>query len=299
MGRLSGRVAVVTGGGNGMGEWTARELGALGAKVVVNDLGVWSEKGIQDAERVANEIIAAGGEAVFDTSDIGTYDGGRTLVEKAIESFGRIDILCLIAGTTVRAPIDEMTEAQFDKNINVNLKQCFNVCHFAAKYMKEQKYGRIVIYASRGAFGNPYSPTRSCGYSAGKAGAIGFSSELSLELRNFGDFRVNCVLPAAQSKLFPNARKATYGGVPAPWPSTPDMTAPMTAYLCLDECPADGEVFYIGGTDIGIYPRDRSVISSMHKGNYEKWTVEELCEQVPECFGWYFATRPEISDYKQ
>lgn len=299
MGKLSGRVAIVTGSGNGMGEAVAKQLAQEGAKVVVNDIGVWNKYGIRDADRVVKDIVDAGGTAVADYSDVSRLETAKHIVDTAIENFGKIDILCLIAGTTSRAPIDEMSEKQFDKLISVNLKQCYNVCHYAAKYMKQQRYGRIVIYASRGAFGNPDSPTKSCGYSAGKAGAIGFSAELSLELRDCGDFRVNCVMPAAQSNLFPNAHKAAYGGVPSPWPSTPDMVAPMTAYLCLEECQADGELFYIAGTDVGIYPRDRKVMMNMHKGNHEKWTVEELCEQVPQCFGWYFDTLPEISDYDQ
>lgn len=297
MGRLDGRVAIVTGGGNGMGEAVARNLAAEGAKVVVSDIGVWNQGGIPDAQRVANDIIAAGGTAVYDTSDMSLFSGGEQVVKTAIDNFGKIDILCLIAGCIITGKVDEMTEAQFDKNINVNLKQCFNVCHHAVKYMKEAKYGRILVYASRGAFGSPDAPSQSCGYSAGKAGAVGFCSELAIELAPYGDFRVNCVMPAAASKLFPNERKAAYSGVPSPWPSTPDMPAPMTTYLCLEECPCTGELFYIAGTDVGLYPRDRKVLGYMHKGNYEKWTLDELCEQVPSAFGWYFETRPKTSNY--
>ena len=299
MSKLTGKVAIVTGGGNGMGEGVAKCLAAEGAKVVVNDIGTWNENGIHDADRVAKDIIAAGGDAIAEYSDVAYFDGGRKLVETAIEKYGKIDILCLVAGTTIRGKIDEMPEEDFDRCCNVNLKQLYNVCHFATKYMKQQKYGRIVVNASRGAFGNPDSPTKSCCYSASKAGAVGFTSELSLELRDCGDFKVNCVMPAAATKLFPNKIKAAYGGVPSPWPSTPDMPGPMTAYLCTDECQADGELFYIAGTDVGIYPRDRKVMMNMHKGNYEKWTVEELCDQVPQCFGWYFKTLPAISNYDQ
>ena len=298
MNKLTGRVAIVTGGGNGMGEAVARQLAAEGASVLVNDLGVWNEGGIRDADRVAADIVAAGGVAVADYSDVSRRETAANIVDAAIRAFGKIDILCLIAGTTSRAPIDEMTEEQFDRLINVNLKQCYNICHDAVKYMKQQKYGRIVIFASRGAFGNPDSPTRSCGYSAAKAGAIGFASELSLELRGCGDFRVNCVMPAAQSKLFPNAHKAAYGGVPSPWPSTPDMVAPMTAYLCLEECEADGELFYIAGTDVGLYQRDRKVLLDLRRAG-GAWDVDELCSMVPQTFGWYLATRPEISEYDQ
>lgn len=298
MGKLDGRVALVTGagtsGGPGMGEYAAKGLAAEGAKVVV------VAHNFANAQRVSDEIIAAGGEALPVSADVSSFADGEKVVNAAIEKFGKLDIVCLVAGTTKQATIDEMTEDQFDYMVGVNLKQCFNICHFAAKNMKENGYGRIVIYASRGAFGAPEAPCHSCGYSASKAGVIGFCSELSLELADCeGDFKVNCVLPAAATKLFPNSRKAAYGGVPTPWPATPDMTEPMTTYLCLEECACTGEVFYIAGPDVGLYPRDRKVMGYMHKGNGEKWTVDELCEQVPGTFSWYFNTRPAKSNYVQ
>jgi 3-oxoacyl-[acyl-carrier protein] reductase len=229
---------------------------------------------------------------------VSSYSGCEELVTSTYEKFGKLDILCLIAGTIIKNPIDEMTEAQFDKVVAVNLKQCYNMCHFAAKYMKQQKHGRIVCYASRGAFGNFHAPTQSCCYAASKAGVIGFCSELAIELIPFGDIKVNCVLPGAQTKLFPNERKQSYGGVPGAWPSRPEMAAPMTTYLCTDECDCTGELFYIGGTDVGIYPRDRKVIGFMHKSDEQKWDLDELIKMVPEVFGWYFATRPAVSSYR-
>ena len=296
MGKLDGRVALVTGagtsGGSGMGEFAVKELAAQGAKVVV------CAHSMKNAVRVANEIIADGGEAVPFELDVASAEQNEQAVKLAIDTFGRLDVLCLVAGTTIQAPIDEMTKEQFTSMVDINLMQAFYLCHYAVPQMKKQKYGRIVVYASRGAFGVPEAPVKSCGYAASKAAAIGFCAEVAIEAESWdGDFRVNCVLPAAATALFPNQRKAAYGGTPSPYPAGPEMTAPMPVYLCSEECVCNGEVFYVAGTDVALFPRYPKAIGYMHKGNYEKWTVDELAEQVPGAFGWYFETRPHKSNY--
>lgn len=286
MGRFDGKVAIVTGGGNGMGRHIALMLAAEGAKVVVNDINTW---GPEDAQNVAKEINDAGGIAVANVGDIGTMEGGKAAVQAAIDNFGKIDLLALIAGTVIKKSVDEMTEGEYDRVCNTNAKGIFSVVHYAAPYLKEQGYGRICIFASRAAFGNG----KSCAYSAGKAGAMGLGAELGYELTPFG-IKTNTILPAAVTNLFP-ASKAAYDATPKPWPEGPDMTAPFACWLLSEECCCSGEFFFCAGTDVCLYPRSRTPIGIIRKGNYEKWTLDELDHMIPETFGWYFDTKASKS----
>lgn len=286
MGRFDNRVAIVTGGGNGMGRWIAKTLAAEGAKVVVNDINTWSP---DDCDNVVKEINEAGGTAVACIGDIGTMEVGKACVDTAIEHFGKIDIIACIAGATMRKPIEETTEEEYDKTVATCAKGIYTVVHYAAPYLKEQGYGRILIYASRAAFGNG----KSVAYSAGKAGAMGIGAELGYELTPYG-IKTNTILPAAVTNLFP-ASKSAYDGTPKPFPEGPDMTAPFSCWLLSEECCCSGEFFFCAGTDVCLYPRSRTPIGIIRKGNYEKWTMDELDNMIPETFGWYFDTKQSTS----
>ena len=282
MGRFDGKVALVTGGGNGMGKWIAKMLASEGAKVVVNDINTW---GANDAQDVVAEIVADGGIAVANVGDIGTMEGGKAAVQTAVDNFGKIDILACIAGTQIKKPVEELTEEEYDRVTNTCAKGIFSVAHYAVPYMKEQGYGRILIYASRAAFGTGGSAA----YCAGKGGAMGIGAELGYELTPFG-IKVNTILPAAVTNLFPRSKSA-YDGTPKPWPEGPDMTAPFSCWLLSEECCCSGEFFFCAGTDIGLYPRTRMPVGLIRKGNYEKWTLDELDKMIPETFDWYFSTK--------
>ncbi len=117
-------------------------LAAEGAKVVVNDINTW---GPEDAQNVAKEINDAGGIAVANVGDIGTMEGGKAAVQAAIDNFGKIDLLALIAGTVIKKSVDEMTEEEYDHVSNTCAKGIYTVVHYAAPYMKKQEYGRICI----------------------------------------------------------------------------------------------------------------------------------------------------------
>lgn len=293
MNAVKGRAAVVAGAGQGMGRATALLLAAEGAKVVVNDIAILKDQGNKRAaDLVVEEIIAAGGEAVANYDDISTMEGGEKIIKQCVDTYGKIDILAIVAGIMNRKTFYEEQEEDWDRVMNVNVKGYFSLAHAAAPYMRDQGYGRIVMYSSKGAFGNGKSAV----YSASKAAVMGFVAELGYELAPEG-IKVNCIFPSAVTTLFPGSKEA-YGGTPKPSPATPDMVAPMTVYLCSEKCTCTGEYFYIGGCDVGLYPRERKPLSLIRKGNEEKWTIEELNEMIPETFGWYLETKQAAASNK-
>ncbi|MBQ3406601.1 MAG: SDR family NAD(P)-dependent oxidoreductase [Lachnospiraceae bacterium] len=290
MNTVKGRVAIVTGGGQGMGRETALLLGKEGAKVVVCDIAKSKEQPDKYcADLVAEQIRAEGGEAIACNADLSIFETGKKLVDEAVKAYGTIDIVCMVAGAQKVQPVDELDEATWNKLMAINCTTMFSLVHYAAPIMKEKGYGRIVCYASRAAFGNGKSAI----YSASKGGVMGFAAELGYELTPFG-IHTNCILPSAVTGLFPNS-KVAYDGTPKPDPEGPDMVAPMTVYLCSEACEQSGEFFYVSGCDVGLYPRNRLPVGLIRKGNKEKWTVEELSTMVPETFDWYFATKQKTS----
>ena len=181
---LTGRVAVITGAGSGLGRAIAYRLAENGAKIVVND--VVAEQG----NLTADTINSKKGEAVFSQTDISKWDGAKDLIEKAKNRFGKIDILVNNAGITRDMLVRDMQEEDWDKVLDINLKGAFNCCKFATPYMVEQKYGKIVNLSSRAHLGNPGQAN----YSASKAGIIGLTRSLSLEFGRY-NINVNAVAP--------------------------------------------------------------------------------------------------------
>ena len=181
---LTGRVAVITGAGSGLGRAIAYRLAENGAKIVVND--VVAEQG----NLTADTIKSKKGEAVFSQTDISKWDGAKDLIEKAKNRFGKIDILVNNAGITRDMLVRDMQEEDWDKVLDINLKGAFNCCKFATPYMVEQKYGKIVNLSSRAHLGNPGQAN----YSASKAGIIGLTRSLSLEFGRY-NINVNAVAP--------------------------------------------------------------------------------------------------------
>jgi len=181
---LNGKVIVVTGAARGIGKTIALEFGREGANVVANDIG--------DGAPVAEEIGKMGRRAIFLEANISDKEEAEQLISKTVESFGRIDVLVNNAGITRDALIHRMSEENWDDVINVNLKGAFNCSKAAAKFMKEQKYGRIVSISSvvgqRGNIGQ-------VNYAASKAGIIGLTKALALELARYGDITANVVAP--------------------------------------------------------------------------------------------------------
>jgi len=238
--RLDGRVAVVTGAGNGIGEAHARLLASRGARVVVNDLG-GSVHGDGDdkspAEAVAEAIRAEGGEAVSDTHSVALPEGGAAIVETAISTFGRIDILVNNAGILRDKTFGNMTPDLLDPVIDVHLKGAFYVTRPAWLVMRKQQYGRIInTSSSSGILGN-YGQSN---YGAAKMGLVGLTRVLAAEGERY-NIKVNAIAPSAQTRMTENVIGDLKGYL------DPALVSPVVAWLAHEDVPASGEVFTVGG----------------------------------------------------
>jgi len=184
---VSNRVVVITGGSSGIGKATAKLFAGDGEHVVILSR---SEKA--GAETVA-EIQGEGGSVLYLKTDIGFEDQVEASFAKAVEKFGKIDILFANAAVQINKPIDETTKADWDSMIAANLTGTFLCCKAAAKYMKKQKSGCIVICSSGHAFMSYPGYT---GYAATKGGQVAFMHACAIDLAPFG-IRVNCIIPGA------------------------------------------------------------------------------------------------------
>src|ERR1700677_521056 len=179
--RFDGRVAVVTGGGRGLGRSYALLLASRGAKVVVNDPGGSLDgEGVDSrpAEYVVTEITAAGGQAVACTESVSTPEGGDSIVRTALEHYGRLDILIHNAGNVRRGSLKEMSYEDFDAVLDVHLRGAFNVVRPAFPVMCRAGYGRIVLTSS---IGGLYGNRDVANYAAAEGGVIGLSAVAPLE----------------------------------------------------------------------------------------------------------------------
>jgi NAD(P)-dependent dehydrogenase (short-subunit alcohol dehydrogenase family) len=228
-------VAIVTGAGRGIGRAHASLLAACGARVVVNDLGGSIEGDGADAavaSRVATEIVDAGGEALGDDHDVSTAAGAQQLVDAALERFGRVDILVNNAGIMRWGAMPDVDVDALARHFAVHVAGSFNTTRAVWPHMVEQGYGRIVMTTSSGVFGLPTNLS----YAVAKAGVIGLVRSLATASAAHG-IKVNAIAPAAATRMG--------GDVEAPQMS-PELVAPMVAFLVHEECPANGEIYAAG-----------------------------------------------------
>ncbi|WP_204126448.1 SDR family oxidoreductase [Pseudomonas ogarae] len=214
MNSCEGRVAIVTGAGRGVGRAYALMLAAQGARVVVNDLGATAGgegTDLSPAQEVVREIIAAGGTAIADGSDISNFEAAKGLIDNTIEQFGKLDILINNAGILRDRMMVNMSEDDWDSVIKVHLKGTFAPCHHAANYWRVQsKAGnqldaRIINTTSAsGLFGN----IGQANYAAAKAGIASFSIVIARELARIG-VTVNCIGPRAETRMTEGLREKT------------------------------------------------------------------------------------------
>lgn len=198
--RFDGRVAIVTGSGGGLGRAYAMELARRGARIIVNDVGCDTVGGggaSRPADQTVADIRAAGGTAEPSYDSVASPQGGRAIVEAALDHFGKVDILISNAGILRSSRFDETADADVDIVIETNLKGAFHVGRPAFAAMKRQGYGRMLFVASAsGLFGHPWQAA----YGASKAGLLGLSNVLALEGADYG-ITSNALLPAALTRL--------------------------------------------------------------------------------------------------
>lgn len=237
---FDGQVAIVTGAGHGLGRQHALQLAERGARVVVNDLGGTVDGTGSDtgpAEQVAAEINDAGGEAVADTSSVASQAGGETIVETAMDAFGRVDIVVNNAGILRDKAFHNLTPDLLDAVIQVHLYGAFWVTLPAWKIMREQGYGRIVNTTSAsGLFGN-FGQTN---YGAAKMGLVGFTRALAQEGRR-KNILANVIAPAAKTRM----TEELLG--PVADRLDPSSVAPVVVFLASDQCDVTGQILSVAG----------------------------------------------------
>ena len=199
---LTDRVAIITGGAVGMGRAMAHKFVEEGCSIVITDISESLGK------KTADEVSKTGGEAIFVRCDVTSNSQVRDMVNTVIDKFGKIDILVNNAGALgTRWSLEEVTEEDWDKILDLNLKSVFLCCKAAVPHMKEQKYGRIVNISSMGAISPPRSVVH---YHAAKAGVISLTQNLALELVSFNIY-VNAIVPGPiQTEYYkPRLKKMT------------------------------------------------------------------------------------------
>ena len=243
---FTGRVAIVTGAGGGLGRNHAIELAKRGAKVVVNDLG-GSRDGMGSspsaADHVVEEIKTLGGEAVPNYDNVTTFEGGENIVQTAIDAFGKLDILINNAGILLDSTFAKMDEKKWDAVIAVHLKGTFCVTKPAFIHMMRQGYGRIVMTTSgSGLFGN-FGQTN---YASAKMGVVGFANVLKLEGAKY-NIKTNVIAPIAGTRL-------TEDVVPPEIfkRMKVDFVTPAVLYMCSEQCQDSGVIINAG---LGYFSR--------------------------------------------
>jgi NAD(P)-dependent dehydrogenase (short-subunit alcohol dehydrogenase family) len=278
MGILSGKVAVVTGAGRGLGREFALCLAAQGANVVVNDLGVslsGDDSGDDPASQVCKEIEALGVEAVRSPQSVAEFDSAAEIVQCAIDAWGRVDIVVNNAGIVRDRTLMKMDESDFDAVVGTHMKGTFNVVRHAAPHMKTQEYGRIInITSSAGLRGN-FGQTN---YGAAKAGIMGMTFVWALEMQRYG-ITVNALAPAGVTRM----TGSLADGEAVPATLDPSLNAPLVAFLASEHAAhVNGQVF--GRTDFSytIFQHPKQ-IAWMHRDG--GWDVDGVVEEFGSMLG--------------
>jgi NAD(P)-dependent dehydrogenase (short-subunit alcohol dehydrogenase family) len=288
MGLLDGKVALITGAGRGVGRDIALMAAASGASVIVNDLGSEGDgKGQDDAPAsdVVAEIRAAGGKAEANFGSVADFAQARIMVEQAVGSFGRLDVVVNNAGILRDSIFHKMTERDWDQVISVHLKGSFNVSRCAAEVFRAQQSGCYVhMTSTSGLIGN----LGQSNYMAAKLGIVGLSKSIALDMARY-NVRSNCVSPFAWSRMI--------GSIPTDTPEertrmerlrqmTPDKIAVVVTALAADAAhDVTGQIFAVRNNEIFLMGQSRP-LRGMQRS--EGWTAKSVLDHaIP-------ALRPEF-----
>jgi NAD(P)-dependent dehydrogenase (short-subunit alcohol dehydrogenase family) len=234
---FDGRVAIVTGAGNGLGRSHALLLAGRGAQVVVNDVDA------DAASAVVDEIERAGGVAVANDDSVTTPEGGAGITAAAVAAFGRVDIVVNNAGFVRDRAFHKITPEDVDAVLDVHLRGAFWVTSPAWRLMREQGYGRVVFTTSAGGLLGNFGQSN---YAAAKMGILGLMRVLSTEGETRG-IRVNAIAPMAATRMTEGLLGDMTDAL------GPDLVSPVVGWLCHEDCEVTGEIFTTGGGRVGRY----------------------------------------------
>lgn len=275
---MDGKVLVVTGAGRGIGKEIALLAASEGARVVVNDLGGSAEGEGADlgpAQEVVDEICAAGGEAVANGASVADPGGAASIIETAVETFGRIDAVVNNAGILRDGIFHRISLEDFESVIRVHLLGSFYVARAAAPHFRKQESGAFVHFTSTsGLIGN----IGQSNYAAAKMGIVGMSKGIAMDMERF-NVRSNCIAPFAWSRLIgtiPTDTEEAERRVARLKEMGPDKVAPLAVYLASDLSKGvTGQIFASRMNEIFLFSQSRP-IRSAHRG--EGWTPQSIAE---------------------
>lgn len=282
MSRLTGKVAIVTGGGRGIGAAVARQLAAEGAAVVVNDLGAdLTGEGVDlsPAQNIVNEIQASGGTASVNGADVSNYEAVEALIGGAIEEFGGLHILVNAAGILRDRMIFNMSEDDWDAVVDVHLKGHYNMIKHASVHWRSLRdagaENRIINFTSvAGLHGAATQPN----YASAKMGIVGLTMSCANALTRYG-VTTNAIAPGANTRISESVPEDQRGMDPAAWAAmTPDKVAPVVSYVAGPESSwLNGRVIAAHANSVALYdiPTQVRVLNSQ-----EPWTVDTVGTQM-------------------
>ncbi len=271
MGALDGKVIAITGSGRGIGRAVALAAAAEGAAVVVNDYGVsmdGNEPTSEVADAVVEEIKSAGGRAVANANSVTTMEGGASIVQSGIDTFGRIDGVVCVAGILRERMLFNMSEDEWDPVIETHLKGTFTVFRAAAAIFRGQKSGTMIGFTS-GAFA---ASVAQANYSAAKGGIVSLVRSAAAGMQKYG-VTANCIAPVAKSRMSGQVPFGIEMG-------EPEDVAPMVCYLLSDLArEVTGQIYTVNAGRIAVWNQPIEVREMRKDG---RWTVDEIASRFPE-----------------
>jgi len=278
--RYDGRVALITGGGRGLGRAYALLLAARGCKVVVNDPGsAIKGEGVDagPAEQVVAEIKAAGGEAIANTDSVATPEGAAAMVQAAIDQWGRLDILIHNAGNVRYGSLQDISIDDFKAVVDVHFMGGFYVVRAAFPLMADAGYGRVILTSS---IGGIYGNQNCVNYGMSKAGLLGLNNIVALEGEAL-DIKCNAIAPGAVTRMADGLDTSKYP------PMGPELVAPLVAWLAHEKCSVSGETY------ASVSGRNARVFFAETPGAYQpEWTIEDVDARIAD-----IRAKPEVLDF--